>query len=334
MRIAVIGATGNVGTAVLHALRSDHELVGVARRVPEPAPPYDTVDWHTVDIARPGAPARLADAIAGADAVVHLAWILQPNRDLARLQRTNVGGARAVLDAVAAAHVPRLVVASSVGAYSAGPKRRAVGEDWPTGGIHTSHYGRQKAAVERMLDRFERDHPDVAVARIRPGLVMHGEAGAEVARLFLGPLIPTWWLDRIRLPVLPLPSSAISQVVHASDLAEAFRLVVERHARGAFNVAADPVVDPELVARVLGTRTVPVRRGAVRALLDAAWRLRIEAADPGWLDLATHLPVMSTERARTELGWAPRVDAADALREMVAGVAHRASVDASPALRR
>ena len=57
--------------------------------------------------------------------------------------------------------MPALVYASSVGAYSPGPKDRAVDESWPTGGIQTSFYSRHKAEVERLLDVFETEHADV-----------------------------------------------------------------------------------------------------------------------------------------------------------------------------
>jgi UDP-glucose 4-epimerase len=75
-----------------------------------------------------------------ADAVVHLAWQIQPSHDPARLRRTNAEGSTRVLQAVATANVPALVYASSVGAYSAGPKDRLVDENWPMNGIRTSFY--------------------------------------------------------------------------------------------------------------------------------------------------------------------------------------------------
>ena len=337
MRIVVVGATGNVGTAVLRRLaREDVERVGVARRVPErPAGfPYDEVSWHAIDVAGPAAVSRLTLAFAGADTVIDLAWLLQPNHDERVLAATNVGGLAAVLDAVVAAGVPQVVIASSVGAYSQGPKRRRVDETWPTGSIASSHYGRHKAANERRLDAFEAAHPGVVVTRMRPGLVMQNRAGAELKRLFAGPLVPTGWLTRVRLPFLPLPPRAISQVVHADDLADAFWRVVERRAAGAFNIAAEPVVGPREIATVLRTRWLPVRIAPVRFLLSVAWHLHLVAVDPGWLDIATSVPIMSTARAREVLGWSPSIGALDAIRDAVVGVADHSSEEGSPHLAR
>jgi nucleoside-diphosphate-sugar epimerase len=325
VRVVVVGATGNIGTALLRRLHAADgvDIVGVARRTPAATAPYAGVEWTTVDIARPDAAAALADAFADADAVVHLAWALQPNHDEPTMVATNVDGTARVLAAVAAASVPHLVVSSSVGAYSFGPKSERVDESWPTGGIATSHYSRHKAANERALDRFEAQHPGVTVTRVRPGLVFQAAAGAEQRRLFVGRLVPVevlrWW----RPPVLPFPSLGVFQAVHADDLADAFWRILDRRAVGAFNIAAEPVLHPGALARVIGARAwVPFRTRVARWLVEITWRLRLQAMDPGWIDIATQVPVMSTARARSELGWDPKVSATDALAEVLDAVAY------------
>ena len=127
--------------------------MGIARR--RPATTFAKTTWVTADVSRDD----LTRHFEGVDAVVHLAWLIQPSRDESVTRATNVDGSRRVFRAVAAAGVPRLVYASSVGAYSLGPKDRRVDESWPTDGIETSFYSRHKAEVERVLDRFESDYP-------------------------------------------------------------------------------------------------------------------------------------------------------------------------------
>jgi nucleoside-diphosphate-sugar epimerase len=335
MRIVIVGATGNVGSAVLRRLHgAGHHLVGVARRRPDDgAAPYADVEWHAIDVSRRDARPRLAAAFAGADAVLHLAWLLQPNRREPVMRATNIDGHRHALAAAVAAGVPHVVAVTSVASYSPGPKLTRVDEDWPTGGIHTSHYSRHKAVTERLLDAFEQEHPRVRVSRVRPGLVFQRDAAAELAQLFLGPHRPSRWLGRIRPPVLPMPPRVISQAVHADDLADAIARVIEQGAAGAFNIAAEPVLDPDQLRRVVGARrNVDVPSALVRSFLRLTWALGVHATDPGWLDIAVTVPVMSTERARTELGWAPRHASTDALRDVLDGLAERAHVPASPPL--
>jgi UDP-glucose 4-epimerase len=336
MKIVVTGATGNVGTAVLTRLRAAgvDNVVGISRRLPDDSvPPYAGVVWRSIDISDPASERELQSAFAGADAVIHLAWALQPNRNESAMRRTNVFGTARVLAAAADADVHQLVVASSVGAYSVGPKRRRVDESWPTGGVHSSHYARFKAINERALDEFELAHPQMVVTRLRPGLIFQRAAGSEIAGLFLGRNFPTRWLQSVRPKVLPLPSGLIVQAVHATDVADAYWRAIERQAAGAFNIAAEPVLTPELLARGFGaSSTVPFRYLVLRAIVNATWRAGIQATDPGWLDLAIAVPVMSTERARSELGWSPAVSSLDALAEIVDAIADHSSDPASPPL--
>ncbi|WDZ86249.1 NAD-dependent epimerase/dehydratase family protein [Micromonospora cathayae] len=326
MRIVIVGASGNAGTALLRRLgrEPDVDLVGVARRLPGPAAgdPYDRVEWHSCDIGEPGAADRLAEVFAGAAAVVHLAWQIQPSHDQRVLHRTNVGGSRAVVDAVLRAGVPALVYASSVGTYAPGPKDHPVSERWPTTGVPGSSYSQHKAQVEELLDRVERQHAELRIVRLRPGLIFQREAATEIVRYFLGPFAPVKLLRYGRIPLVPTHPRLRLQAVHADDVADAYaRAILSPDARGAFNVAADPVLSPALVARHFHGWTVPVAAPVLRAAAALSWRARLQPVDPGWVQLALAAPLMSSERAETELGWRPGTDAASALRELVAGMA-------------
>ena len=330
MRVVVVGATGNVGTSVLAALVGEPSvkgILGVARRVPPTAPAK--VEWAAADITAD----PLEPLFAGADAVVHLAWLIQPSHELDRLEAVNVGGSERVFEAVAAAGVRTLVYASSVGAYSPGPKDRRVDESWPTEGIPTSFYSRHKAAVERRLDRFESEHPTVRVVRLRPGLIFKRPAGTRVRRLFLGRFFPPWVLDPSRIPVVPRMPALVFQAVHTSDVAQAVHRAVTGTASGAFNLAADPVLDPPTLADALGARLIPVPVGVLRPVVDLSWRLHLQPTPVGWLDMALGAPLLDTGRARRVLGWVPRHTSTGALREVLRGMADRAE-GPTPALAR
>lgn len=334
MRIVVVGASGNAGTALLRRLRRERgvELAGVARRLPGPdaGEPYDQVEWHSCDVGLPGAADQLAEVFAGAGAVVHLAWQIQPSHDQRVLHRTNVGGSRAVIDAVVRAKVPALVYASSVGVYAAGPKNHPVSERWPATGVPASSYSRDKAEVEAMLDEVEREHPDLRVVRMRPGLNFQRDAATEISRYFLGPFAPVRLLRYGRIPLVPANRRLRMQAVHTDDVAEAYARAVLGDARGAFNLAADPVLTPELVARHFHGWTVPVGAPLLRMAARLTWYARLQPVDAGWVELALNVPLMSSERAEAELGWRPRVDAVSALKELLAGMAERAHTASPP----
>jgi UDP-glucose 4-epimerase len=328
MRVVVVGATGNVGTSVLRALADDPEIesvLGLARRVPRMR--FPKTEWGQVDVARSEG---LAERFAGADAVVHLAWLIQPGRDLEVLHAVNVEGSRRVFQATVDGGVPALVYASSVGAYAPGPKDRAVDESWPTTGIQTSTYSRQKAEVERILDRVEEEAPSLRAVRLRPALIFKRDAASEIRRLFAGPFLPSPLVRPGLIPVVPDDPRLVFQAVHSLDVGEAYRLAVKGDARGAFNVAADPVLDPERLASMLGARQVRVPGRVLRAGAAATWRLRLQPSEPGWVDMALNVPVMDSRRAREELGWRPRHTSVEALRELIQGIHDRAGIDTPP----
>ncbi len=317
MRVAVAGATGNVGTSLLRALAADEsieEIVGIARRRPQLS--FPRTRWVCADIVRDD----LVAAFRGADAVVHLAWLIQPSHHRPTTRAVNVDGSRRVFEAAAAAGVGALVYASSVGAYSPGPKDRRVDESWPTEGIPTSFYSRDKAAVETILDDFERAHPQVRVVRLRPGLIFKGEAASGVRRLFAGPLLPTPLLRRGLIPVVPALDRLRFQAVHSFDVGEAYHLALTRDVRGAFNIAAEPVLDPPELASLLEARPVRVPERALRTAVDVSWKLRLQPTPPGWLDLGLGVPIMDVTRAREQLGWTPKRTSGEALLELIEGM--------------
>ena len=317
MKVVVTGATGNVGTSTVKALGESpeiDEIVGLARR--EPTWTQPKTSWVEADILN----ADLEEVFAGADAVVHLAWAIQPSRDAVTLERTNVEGSRRVFEAVAAAGVPKLVHASSVGAYSRGPKDRQVDESWPTEGIPTSFYSRHKVAAERELDRFEADNPETRVVRMRPALIFKDEAANEIRRLFVGPFLPNFLLRRGLLVALPRIDRLRFQAVHSDDVGQAYLRAVLADVDGAFNLAAEPPLSPQEMAERIGVRSFPVSARVVRRLADLSWRAHLQPTPPGWLDMALNVPMMSSERARAELGWEPHRSGVEALEELLEGM--------------
>jgi UDP-glucose 4-epimerase len=341
MRIVVTGLSGNLGTALLRRLLADggHEIVGVVRRPPGDEDPYGRARWVSLDVAQEGAAGRLQEVFAGADAVVHLAWGFQPSHVPEYLDRVGIEGTEAVLRAADAAGVGQLVHVSSLGVYSPAPPRSdreqadgtpgRVDESYPRDGISSLAYSKEKVAAERLLDAYEKTGSGrMVVTRMRPALVVQGAAGSGLLRYGLPPFVPSSALALVK--VVPLPPDLVIQAVHTPDVADAIARALERRAGGAFNLAADPPLTASRIAAALGAQLIPAPRAVLRGLVAATWNLGLQPLDPGWLDLAFTVPLLSSERARRELGWTPRVDAQAALEELIAGMRSGAGTASAP----
>lgn len=327
VKVVVVGATGNVGTSVVTALSTDpavRSITGLARRLPEWTAPKTS--WVRADIASD----NLVDLFQGADVVIHLAWLFQPTHQPVTTWRTNVLGSIRVVEAVLKAGVPALVYASSVGAYSPGPKDRAVDETWPTHGWPEAAYTREKAYLERVLDAVESAHPDLRVVRMRPGFIFKRQSASQQRRLFAGPLLPNALVRPGLIPVVPDVPGLRFQALHSTDAAEAYRLAALRPVRGAFNIAAEPVVDADLLAACLGARTVRLPTSVLRAAVAAGWYLHLVPASPHLFDAVLRVPIMDGGRARDELGWSARYSSREALEEFFEGLRSRAGLPTPP----
>ncbi len=332
MRTVIIGASGNVGTALLKNLsnRADPGIVvGICRRPPPAHPPYDIASWHAIDIAEADAAQQLEAVLRPDDAVINLAWGFQPTRNVRQLERVGVGGLQAVADAVVRVGARQLLHMSSVGTYRRAPGQR-VSENWPTDGVPTSAYSRHKAAAERLLDGMQDQANGPVVTRFRPGIIVQRDAGSALLRYGVPGYVPA---PLIRLlPVLPLDRRLTIPLVHADDVATAVLSAIEREAGGAFNLAAEPAISREDIAEALHARPVHVPEPLIRGVVAATFAARMQRIDAGWIDLAFAAPLLDTTRARTQLGWEPQVDARAALAEAIDGIADAASTS-SPVLR-
>ena len=153
------------------------------------------------------------------------------------------------------------------------------------------------------------------VTRLRPGLIFQSAAGPEIKDYFLGDLVPARLVARLRTPVLPFPRGLRFQALTAQDVADAYWRVIVHRAGGAFNVAADPVLDGHTLGTVLGARRIlelPV--GLFRAAAALSYRARLQPTDPGWVDMAAAVPIMDTTALRAATGWSETTDAREAVR--------------------
>jgi nucleoside-diphosphate-sugar epimerase len=324
LTVAVTGPTGEIGKPFVNALEATAEVARVLAMARRPFDPRQ-LGWSKTEYRQGDILDRAAvDAlVAGADVVVHLAFIVV--EATAASYDINIAGSRNVFAATREAGAARLVYTSSVAAYGYYDVGGLLTEDMPTRGTERHAYSHQKAEVERVLrDALAGADTDAYV--FRPCIVAGPLAPALVNNLpyvRYGQKVPAAARALARRipgvkPVLPDHGVRI-QLVHHDDVADALVLaVLGKGAPGVYNLAGEGTIRPRDIARELGWRWVPVPKQAVDVTAEAVARVPALEVQAGWLEALRTPMLMDCSRARGELGWRPRYDTRQALREVVA----------------
>ncbi len=269
-------------------------------------------------------PDAVAEVLAGADVVVHLAFVIIG--DLEETTAVNLQGSRNVFEAALQAGATRLVYASSVAAYGFhADNPPLLTEDVETRGTDRHYYSAQKAELEHALrELLEGTNIDAYV--FRPCIVAGPDALTMVQSIpyiQLSERMPQPLLRALEFmpalkPVIPDPGVPF-QLVHHDDVASAFRAaVLGRGAPGVYNLAGPGTLTMADLADALGWYSVPVPDLAMGAAAELVARLPFVPAEAQWIESLRRPVLMDTRKARKELGWRPRHDARETLREMVA----------------
>jgi nucleoside-diphosphate-sugar epimerase len=319
--ILITGGNGFVGRHVVCALlaRGDHVRVLAL-------PGEDTawlrargVSVHEGDVRRPE---TLIAPVRGVRSVVHLAAMMDVRRPLEDYREVNVTGTENVCRAALATGVRRLVHMSSSSVYGVA-LGRPVDETFPLSPF-PDPYPITKAAGDERVQRMIREHRLPAVI-VRPDQIFGPGDHLHFARMAKR-------LQARRSIIVGSGENALP-MVYVDDLVQALLLALE-HDRAVgriYNVSADrPLTQRaflEAVAIAVGARAprihVPYRvlYGAgyaaerLAALRGSTLRPPITRLGVAFLGTDNrYLP----ERARRELGYAPRVDLEDGVRRTAA----------------
>ena len=326
LTVAVTGPTGEIGQAVLAALERSREvgrILGMARRPFDPAKRgFEKVRYRRGDVLDPAAVANL---VKDADVVVHLAFMIMGGEKETRA--VNLAGSRNVFDATVATGTTRLIYASSVAAYGFHRDNpQPLTEETPARGSENHYYSAQKAEVEALL--ADTLHASRTVAYVfRPCIVGGRDAPALIDSLpyaqaserLPGPLLRL--LDGVPLlkPVLPDPGVPF-QLVHHDDVAAAMRAaVLGRGKPGVYNLAGPGQLTVKRLAEELGWYSLPVPGLALDAVAELVGRLGFLPAQAQWIAAFREPVIMTAAKARRELGWRPKHNALQTLRETIAG---------------
>jgi nucleoside-diphosphate-sugar epimerase len=322
LTVAVTGPTGTFGFGLVPLLQADERVarvVGIARRPFGPAAyGWTKMDYRRGDVRDSEA---LQDAFAGADVVVHLAFLVTGTASREAIRAINVGGTLNAFRAAAAAGARRFVYASSVAAYGFHADNPVgMTEEWPVRPAARLFYAQEKAELEHLLRAEEAQSAGIALYLLRPSIVL-GPHTVGAKDLLPGPLAPLGRLLAGRVGRLPVPVPVLvpalpMQLVHEEDVGRALlQCVIAAGPPGAYNIAADGTVTAADLARELGLLPLPLPAGPAQAAARALAALPFLPPVAEWVEAASHPAIMDTTRAKQELGWAPRFDALETLRD-------------------
>ncbi len=267
MRMLITGATGRVGSRFTPRALQRGRTVRILVRRSDHAEHLRRLGAEVVegDLAQPE---TLARAVAGMDAVVHLAAFFRGATE-EQTRAVNTDGTLALAHAAMQAGVPRFVFVSTNLVYGSGQNRLAR-EDDPLQPVRA--YPESKAAAEQALMELHRAH-GLGLRVVRLAFV-YGEGDPHLAEAL--PMVATWH-----------PAKRL-QMVHHADVSQALLMAVTIPGLDGriYNVADDAPLTVAELRQHLGQPEVP--DGSSGEALTDPWE-----------------GLVSTLRLRDELGFRP-----------------------------
>ncbi|TMM11163.1 MAG: NAD-dependent epimerase/dehydratase family protein [Actinobacteria bacterium] len=297
MRYLITGGSGYIGTRLVQRLaeREETERVVIADIRP-PTAFRPKVTYERLDV-RDAAAARELLAGEQPDALVHLAFVLNPMHDERTMYEIDVGGTHNVLEAASAAGTQQVLVTSSATAYGAFPDNPVpIAEDWPVRGVPDFEYARDKAECDRLCQLWGLRHPDRVMTIVRPCIVFGPNVDNYIVRA---------WSKQPFFADFGLPDQRV-QYVHEDDVGEALIRLLDGRCDGPFNLAGDGMMTWGECADLIGLRRRRVPRKAFWKFGELMWRLRLAETPPGNLHFIIHPWVVSTEKLKEATGWSPQ----------------------------
>jgi nucleoside-diphosphate-sugar epimerase len=298
--IVVTGAAGVIGRALLERLGAEPEVgkvvaIDVRRAEAQDAGP---ITWRIGDVRDP----VLAQRLAGADAVVHLAVDWSLDSPVAERSALNVRGTQTVVTAAAAAGVARVVIVTAAAVYGAfADNPTPLDEDAPLNAPAEGILA-DLLEMERVARDARRVHPGLTVTVVRPAALVGPGVDTLVTRHFAAPRLlcikdaaPTW------------------QFCHVDDLASALEYAALGKVTGEVTVGSDGYLEQSRVEDVSGMKRVEVSASLAFATAERLHRVGVTPAPASELAYVMH-PLVVSSKALRAAGWRPAYDNEENLR--------------------
>lgn len=300
MLVAISGGAGFLGLHLARRLVADGHSVRTLDLAPLDDPGLEGSLEEIRGDVRSTADARRL--VSGADVLVHAAAALPIQESRAAIRSVNVEGAAVCFAAAAEAGVRRVVLISSTAVYGV-PERHPIHEDDPLVGV--GHYGASKIDAERLCAAFSRRGLETVV--VRPKTFVGPE------RLGVFEILFDWVREGRRIPILGDGSNRY-QLLAVEDLVDAVVRCLDAPVAGeALNIGAARFgtvradLDGLIEHAGSGARLFPVPARPAELALRGLELARLSPLAEWHYRTAHKDSFVSIEKARTLLGWEPRL---------------------------
>ncbi|MBU0993247.1 MAG: NAD-dependent epimerase/dehydratase family protein [Proteobacteria bacterium] len=306
--ICITGVSGYLGMRLVNTLsaRDDVETILGIDIVP-PRVLSSKLTFVKMDIRSGDLKTCLSDHHI--DTVCHLAFVVKPIHDLKKMHDIDYNGTRNVLKSAFEVQSEYVVAISSTLAYGAHEDNPlALFETHPLRGNERYPYGYYKRQVDTMIQDFASANPEMPITILRPCTVFGPSVDNYVSRMLFLPVT-----------VSVKGFNPAVQLVHENDFVDACILALDKRIPGIFNIAGDGILTAEEIARIIGTKLIPIPAFVLYPLLELLWRIRAPGVEvnSGYLDYARYPFIASNTKAKEELGFAPKHTSKETLLETV-----------------
>ena len=299
MRLALTGCHSLIGHGVLRSL----DRLGPVERVlvfdllpPEVSDPR--VEFHAVDLTRPGADAEMAEAMSasGVTTMLHAAVLWDAVRDPSWAHELESVGTDYVLAALLAAHVKRAVFTSSFVVYGVSHRLPVpITESAPLLGSRTLPPFKDKVAAEEAVASFASAHPEISIAVLRFAITLGRDLQRVISRTLRRPVVPTL-----------MGFDPAMQFLHPDDVVAAVLLSLRHDCRGAFNIAPQDALPLSDVLSMGGRIPFPLPHFLAYPMVGLLWNTGLGDLHPSYLNLLRFSVVMDPSQAREAFGFVAR----------------------------
>jgi len=316
-RLAITGSGGYLAQQLITRLGSDPDvefILGLDIR-PREAQVACEARFLRFDLTAPWD--ELSDLFRShaINAGMHLAWQFNPIHDLKRHRQVDIEGSQNFLRAAAAAGLKRVIYTSSTTAYANpdNPERPPyLAEETAVTGTPRYLYSKHKGEVDRMVQQFMTEHPEIKVLMLRPSIILGPHTRNIVSEVFRWPFQAFPWVMQVRGADPPM------QFLSEVDIGDILYQAVKSELRGIFNAAGDGAIPFSEVARACGKRLLNLPSWIIYPLAQLLWTLRLVPFPSGLLDMSRYAWVADNARLKQVFGYSPRLTSMQALESFAA----------------